>query len=283
MPAGSAGSAGSKTMLNQRIVTALVISALGLAILFTFPAWAFSLFAGIVLLGMGGREAARLSGVDARSGHLAYIALQATLGAAIWFLLMPGQVQWILVPVCIFWLIPFIWLTSAGTGKSTRGGWRILKLCVFLVILPGAWIAASWLQLLDPWLVFLLLVSVATGDIGAFFFGRTIGGAKLAPSISPGKTWAGVLGACLTAPACTALAAWLIPGLPVTPLMGAGIALAVTPIGIGGDLFVSLLKRHADLKDTGTLLPGHGGVLDRLDSICAGLPFFALVIWYLVQ
>jgi phosphatidate cytidylyltransferase len=118
-----------------------------------------------------------------------------------------------------------------------------------------------------------LLVIVWAADVGAYAIGRWLGRVKLAPKVSPGKTWEGVTGGVLLA----ALAAWaaaVLLGLPAAPLIGLGIATALA--SVVGDLTVSMFKRNVGLKDSGTLLPGHGGVLDRIDSLTAAVPIFAL-------
>ena len=127
-------------------------------------------------------------------------------------------------------------------------------------------------------LAFTLLVIVWAADVGAYAFGRLLGRTKLAPAVSPGKTWEGVTGGLVTAGLAAALAApWL--ELPVGRLVVLGVATAL--ISVLGDLTQSMFKRNVGLKDSGKLLPGHGGVLDRIDSLTAAVPVLVVGLWAL--
>ena len=154
------------------------------------------------------------------------------------------------------------------------------------IALTGAWVALVALQARSPWLVLAAMAIVWIADTAAYFAGRAFGRHKLAPQVSPGKTWEGVYGA-LAAVAVYALA--LVPladaaghsGV-VTPAAVAGwvaCALVLVALSVEGDLFESLLKRHAGAKDSGRLLPGHGGVLDRIDALLAAMPAAALLAY----
>ena len=117
---------------------------------------------------------------------------------------------------------------------------------------------------------------VWAADIGAYFSGRTFGKRKLAPQISPGKTWAGAYGALAAGVVVTALGGWWLLDVHGGQLIGLAVLAAVTVgASIVGDLIESLMKRHAQVKDSGTMIPGHGGMMDRLDSVFAALPVFA--------
>ena len=145
------------------------------------------------------------------------------------------------------------------------------------VIMLGAWLSLVVIQQREDgplWLLWLFLL-VWGADIGAYFAGRAFGRHKLAPQVSPGKTWEGVLGGIsLAGIACGGiLLAWQ-PG-PEAMLLG---MFALIFVSVVGDLLVSVAKRATGVKDTGTLLPGHGGVMDRIDSIVAVLPFLAVVL-----
>ena len=152
-------------------------------------------------------------------------------------------------------------------------------------MLIGAWVAVVQLQARSPWLVLAAMAIVWIADTAAYFAGRAFGRRKLAPAISPGKTWEGVYGA-LAAVAVYALA--LVPLAPPSGLRGRGERDRGGRVGGArardrcavrsmGDLFESLLKRHAGVKDSGTLLPGHGGVLDRIDALLSSMPAAALL------
>ncbi|MGD9841935.1 MAG: phosphatidate cytidylyltransferase, partial [Steroidobacteraceae bacterium] len=146
-----------------------------------------------------------------------------------------------------------------------------------LTLVP-AWICISSLLLLDPsWLLFMLLLVVCT-DIGGFLFGRRFGHTKLAAQVSPGKTWEGVFGGLLLSMSVAVAGAYWF-AQPMKTFLG--VCLLTVMISIVGDLSESLFKRHAGLKDSGNILPGHGGILDRIDSITAAAPMFLYGLIYL--
>jgi phosphatidate cytidylyltransferase len=151
-----------------------------------------------------------------------------------------------------------------------------------LVLLPLAWLAFAWLlktRGLGPQWVLYMFIVVAAADVGAYFAGRFLGRVKLAPQISPKKTWEGLIGGlCLVALVATGAAHWF--GVPALPLVA--LSLAAAGISVVGDLGISMLKRTAGLKDTGQIFPGHGGVLDRIDSLLAAIPLFVLGVRWLV-
>jgi phosphatidate cytidylyltransferase len=124
--------------------------------------------------------------------------------------------------------------------------------------------------------VFLLFLLIWASDVGAYFSGRWFGRRKLAPAISPKKTWEGVYGGMALAVAAAFLLANVIAGLDLAPWSLVAISVVTTLSSVGGDLFISIHKRTVGLADTGTLFPGHGGILDRYDSLLAGAPFYAL-------
>lgn len=266
-------------MLRQRVITALIMAVIGLSALFVLPAAAFAVAAALLLAGVGGWEGARLAGLDAMSWRFAHAAvlLAACLGL---YLFVPASLlMWALVPVAAVWMLNFSWLSCPESGRLGSGA-TALKLLTISIVLVGAWLALTWLQSISPWLVVLLLILIAAADTCAYFTGRHFGGPKLAPRISPGKTRSGAAGGLVGAMLLTALATLILPDMPFGPVAAAGLALGIALASIGGDLFISLLKRQRDLKDTSALLPGHGGVLDRFDSLSAALPLFALAVMF---
>jgi len=144
----------------------------------------------------------------------------------------------------------------------------------FIALVPS-WLLLVWLHSTEPplgrALAMTVLAIVWAADVGAYTFGRTFGRIKLAPAVSPGKTWEGVTGGVVSAAAAAWVAAIFI-GLPAGPLLALGVSTALA--SVVGDLAVSVFKRNVGLKDTGTLLPGHGGVMDRIDSLIAAIPVF---------
>ena len=177
----------------------------------------------------------------------------------------------------LFWILVVpVWLAR----KWTRASPTAASLIGFVVLIPTA-LAMMHLRTIGPWVLLGTMAVVWVADIAAYFTGRAFGRRKLAPSISPGKTWEGAAGAAV---------AVLAFGFGVLAMRGAelqgGVAviavvlLTWTAVSIVGDLFESLLKRQAGLKDSGNILPGHGGILDRIDSLTSTLPMVALgAVW----
>ena len=161
-----------------------------------------------------------------------------------------------------------------------------MRLAIGLVVLVGAWLALVELRALPAGseLILWLFIVVWSADIGAYFAGRALGRRKLAPNVSPGKTWEGAIGGLLAA---TVLATGMAAAVPALAgandgagALGTWLALALFlgVVSIVGDLFESVLKRESGAKDSGGLLPGHGGLLDRIDALVAALPIFALLM-----
>ena len=272
-------------MLLTRVFTALVLAVAVLAALFLLPspAWGVLTLAAIVVAAV---EWANLAGYRANARWL-FVAGIPLIGLNLLFSPAAGFAQgWpdgVVLAVCgpaaLFWaMVMPPWL---------RGHWKpqspLMMAVVGWLVLIAAWVALVALQARSPWLALAAMAMVWVADIAAYFSGRAFGRRKLAPSISPGKTWEGVAGA-LAAVALYALA--LVPlarqagyaGQVSAAAVAAWVALALlfTALAVGGDLFESLLKRHAGVKDSGTLLPGHGGILDRVDALLAVLPATAL-------
>lgn len=261
-------------MLKTRVITAIVMLLIAMAVVFGTPNLIFAVLAGTAILGVGGWEAARLARIQSpiKQWLFAGALLLASLG--LWQWLSSSQHLYWLIVAAITWTFPIFSLKSPTQRHPAP-----LVVLVLIVILTGAWLSLVILQAKSPWWIVLAVVLVAAADIGAYFSGRAIGGLKLAPSISPGKTWAGAIGGVVFATLLTPLALiWLPIETSLTGWQAGLLGLILAPISILGDLFVSVLKRQAGLKDSSKLLPGHGGLLDRLDSLSAVLPFFTLLI-----
>jgi phosphatidate cytidylyltransferase len=179
-----------------------------------------------------------------------------------------------------FWfLVAPVWLWR---GWHVRD-WRILALTGWILIVP-TWLALVRLQQW-PWVLLAVLGVVWIADIAAYFAGHVWGRRKLAPAISPGKTWEGVAGAVLGVAVYHALV-WHFGFSAVAPqaaIAAMFLVVCLLPLSILGDLFESWIKRKAGVKDSGRLLPGHGGVLDRIDALTATLPLAAFVVPWLLQ
>lgn len=263
-------------MLKQRIITALVLVIALLGLLFAASdgvvAGAFALIAALAAW-----EWAGLLGFSAMN-RIAYALVFVVMAAACHWLgdgLMPA----LRLGSALFWIgLAPLWLSK---------GWRLAEsplagAVLGLFLLLATWDSLVFLHLRGPWAMLAVLAAVWVADIAAYFSGRRWGKVKLAPSISPGKTREGAYGA---------LVGVVVYGLVVGPLAGlwgslswlqAGgivlILLVVTVVSILGDLFESMLKRQAGIKDSSQLLPGHGGVLDRIDSLISTLPLTAFLL-----
>lgn len=264
-------------MLKQRIITALVLLPIALAGFFWLQGEAFALFIGAVVV-LGGWEWARLAGVPAQAARIAYAAGVALVlgGVHAVPVLAPG----VLLAGVAWWLVA-IALVLGYPASSRYWGGVPGKLLIGLVILLPAW---QGLVLLKQWplangLILAVMVLVWAADIGAYFFGRAFGARKLAPAVSPGKSWEGLLGGLLVSLLLTAAVGFYRGWMPADFLLGLAGAAGVVLISVVGDLTESMFKRSAGVKDSSNLLPGHGGVLDRIDSLTAAVPVYAALLW----
>ncbi|MDH4181249.1 MAG: phosphatidate cytidylyltransferase [Betaproteobacteria bacterium] len=268
--------------LSRRVATALVLVALVLAALFALPpaGWALAVLVFVLL---GALEWSRLCALSP-AGRLAFLSVIALAALALLYAPAAGFAHGfpdaVVYVACgagaAFWLaVAPRWLAAgwpfAGMAGAAAG----------VIVLLAAWVAIVALHARSPWLVLAAMAIVWIADIAAYFAGRRFGRRKLAPAISPGKTWEGVWGA-LGAVAVYALVlaaaapAAMVPAGPAATLALVAFLPLVAAISVVGDLYESLLKRQAGVKDSGALLPGHGGVLDRVDALLAAMPFAAL-------
>lgn len=261
-------------MLRQRILTALILAPVALAGLFGLSHGGFATFTAIVLL-LGAWEWGRLAGFDAPAPRLLYTALVGIILGLVWF---AGGIDahWPLWFGAAGWLLNAWWVSRypRHTEQWQRPG---VRLAMGLWVLVPCWVGLYQLrQEGSEWLLFALLL-VWVADIGAYFAGRRFGRRKLAPSVSPGKSWEGVYGGWVAVAVLVFVyALWL--SLNVAQTFGLLVlALVVAFVSVIGDLLESMLKRFRGLKDSSHLLPGHGGILDRIDSLTAAIPLFALI------
>lgn len=263
-------------MLKARLLTALCLIAGFLTVLFLLPhAWVALVFAGIAVLAAwewAGLIAAR--SIE-RSALLALVSGGCLL---LWTQFHPTPTAlWIVVS--LFWLLAApLWLWR----KWRLAGCRALAILLGTLLILATWAALVALHARNPALLLGLMALVWVADSAAYFSGRAFGRHKLAPAISPGKTWEGVGGAAVGVLTCGVLLAQYFVELQDVATLPLLVALALlTAISVVGDLFESLAKRQAGLKDSGHMLPGHGGVLDRIDSLLPTLPFVALLLVWL--
>jgi phosphatidate cytidylyltransferase len=225
-----------------------------------------------VLWVIGAWEWAGLAQLGA-AGRLAYAAVCAAAMVASLLWAGAGAAFVILVIALSWWVLAF----GAVLTYPRKFAMGTVGVVGFVVLVPS-WFLFARLHAGEPLgheLAMTALAIVWAADVGAYTFGRWLGRVKLAPAVSPGKTWEGVSGGVVTsAAAAWAAALWL--GVPAGAMVGIGIATAL--VSVVGDLAVSVFKRNVGLKDTGSLLPGHGGVMDRIDSLTAAIPVFVLGI-----
>ena len=267
-------------MLRTRILTALVIAALLVPAIFFLERLHWALLTGLITA-IAGWEFGRLAGF-CPNGQWRFGGLVGLLCIGAALLLPPpaldaaGRVA--LIVSAAFWLgvVPF-WLRARWQGVAH---WK-MSLVGLAVLLP-TWYALIALRERAPGWLLAAVALVAAADIAAYFFGRKFGRRKLAPNISPGKTWEGVFGAMATVTVIALTAQLALGGADPLRLALLVVAMPVlTLVSVSGDLFESMLKRQVGLKDSSQLLPGHGGVLDRIDSHTAALPLMALLLTWL--
>ena len=268
-------------MLLQRILTALVLIPLVFAgVLYLPPVWFAAVVGALVLL--GGHEWTRLAGLEGAGPRMLAVGALGTLMLLAFFLMGGDGFVWISAAAAGWWL----WVAAAMlSGRTDRisGDSPAAKSLLGLVTLLPAWTALVALRgwgSEGPWLLLFLLTLIWVADSAAYFAGRRWGRVKLAPAISPGKSREGVYGAVAGSVVWSGLLIALRPETGHAALIVL-LCVAVCLVSVVGDLFESLMKRRAGVKDSGTLLPGHGGVLDRIDSLTAAAPLFLSGVWLL--
>jgi phosphatidate cytidylyltransferase len=261
-------------MLKLRILTAVILGCMLLAGLFMLdPRWTDLAF-GVVAL-VGAWEWAGFGGLTAVPGRLLYsCAIGLILGLCWRWTEDPAHLLMLLGAACVWWCAAFLWLILAPEWHRPS----LALLCGIPVLVPafvalGRLILASRGPVGGSWIVLWLVFLVIASDIGAFFVGRQFGRRKLAPRVSPGKTWEGALGGLGTVVLVALCGAYTF-NFPLVLSVCFGVVVGV--FSVIGDLTESMFKRGAGLKDSGVILPGHGGILDRIDSVTAAAPLYAL-------
>lgn len=264
-------------MLKTRVLTSLILAPIFLVALFLLPEtyWALLMLAGIL---MGIWEWGDMAKFP-RAWRVAYLLFTLAVCLAMIFAddtplayLQEYGMFWGILAATLFWLgIAPIWLITRHHTRNLV----MMAVAGWLMLLP-LWLSLLSLRRISPWLLLGIVAAIWVADSAAYFTGKTLGKHKLAPQISPGKTWEGVFGAWIAVSIygfvlCQvfALDYWLIAGF-----------WGLTVLSIIGDLLESLIKRQAQMKDSGTLLPGHGGMLDRIDGLTSSLPLAAFFIYF---
>ncbi len=262
-------------MLRARVITALLLVA-GLAlVLFVLPppavAAAFALIAALA-----GWEWAGMM----RQSSCARIVYAVVIAILCWplYTMAESMVPLLLAMAVAFWFLAaplWLWRRWVLTRSKVTG------YAVGMILLLATWAAMLVLHSANPWLLLAVMALVWVADIGAYFSGRRFGRRKLAPAISPGKTWEGVAGGVVAVLVYAWAVLYFTPlgaRIPLPGMQTALLLLVLAALSVSGDLFESLLKRQAQIKDSSQLLPGHGGILDRIDSLTSTLPLAALLM-----
>jgi len=264
------------SQLAQRIWTAIPLLIGLLLVLFVAPLWVATWVTAAVMV-IGAWEWAAFLGLHSRPARAVFAAGMALLlAAAGWLVPEVVSLHLLLWPALLWWTIAFLWILRYPTVIPPV----VAAVSGVLVLIPSwlAMVAVLRVPSQGPALALLALSIIFAADIGAYFAGRRFGRVKLAPQVSPGKTWEGLFGGVVLA-AAVAGGGGLLLGL--SPGVMVPVGLAVAALSVVGDLTESMFKRSVGAKDSGQLIPGHGGVLDRIDSITAAMPFFALALSWL--
>lgn len=266
-------------MLKQRLITGVLLAAFVFAAILWFPEAWFQAFIALCIA-IGAWEWSALAGLRNAAARGVYTALFLVAMFALLHV-APELRSLLLAAGALWWLIALLLICLYPAGTEAWHRTALLLPLGLIVLLPG-WLALVALRGLDAHVFYIVLLIglIVAADSGAYFSGRAFGKRKLAVHVSPNKTWEGFAGGQLAA--CVVL--WLTLLARGVELSGAQWLLAtlatlvLASASVVGDLFESMLKRVAGVKDSGTLLPGHGGVLDRLDSLSAALPVYSVLL-----
>lgn len=264
-------------MLKHRVITALILGPLVIAVILFASAEVIELLLAAVLV-LAANEWVRLAGLAnwwMRLLFALFLVGIAFLGRT--YAATINLYQWVYGLALAWWIFVTLWLFLVQYRELSFGANRLIKLLIGVpVLLPMCYAFSDLYRQYDlgAELVLFIVLLVWSADIGAYFAGRFYGKRKLAPIISPGKTIEGVGGGVLAAVALALLSAFYFEFSNMQLFYFVMISIAAALISVVGDLFESLLKRQAGIKDSGSIMPGHGGVLDRIDSLTAAAPIF---------
>ncbi|MBP6299198.1 MAG: phosphatidate cytidylyltransferase [Arenimonas sp.] len=268
---------------KTRILSALWMIPLAVLAILYLPTPYFGAVMALILMA-GLYEWAALANVQNKVHKLLYLLFNAAIFALIAFLDNPSH---LVLKLCasmggIFWLLCLFWLWQFNFARAPNAFNRFLKLSAGSLACIALWAAMIWLHssAQGPIWTLIAIGVIAAADSGAYVFGVNFGKNKLAPNISPGKSWEGFWGGLVCA-IILALICMQFMGTSASAWKFAVLGLLTGLFSVVGDLLESLLKRHAAIKDSSSLIPGHGGLLDRLDSILSGVVIFTLVKFWL--
>ncbi len=280
-------------MLKKRIITAVILAPAAIAAIFYLPLTYFGCLL-LAILAIGAWEWASMMGLNTKLSRLFYALSTTGLILILWYYI-PPETLWLSLHSLQQGAISLLWLSITW--------WGVALVLMFNYPKCGLWAKSpliiailGWFVLIPTWLAFMILRSnsylsndfygaqlllflfilVWSADIGAYFVGKSVGKHKLMPNVSPGKTVEGFFGGIAFSVLLT-LAVFFFLGWSSDKLFSAlCVAVLIATISVLGDLTESMFKRQAGIKDSGSILPGHGGILDRIDSLTATAPVFAL-------
>jgi phosphatidate cytidylyltransferase len=272
-------------VLKQRIITGLILAPIAIGGIFFLEPLAFSWFIGFVIA-VGAWEWANLAGFTKQVERFGFSACIA----ALLFVSSFASVKYLLGASVLGWCFALYFITQYPQ-KTNLWSSRVKRLLIGIFVLIPAWKALVYIRGADVtgfqyegqgisslWLILYIMFIVWGADVGAYFAGKTWGNKKLAPNVSPGKSWAGVYGGLATIVIFALGASLLLEMSLANTLILVVFTLITGSISVVGDLFESMLKRHRGIKDSSQLLPGHGGVLDRVDSLTAAAPVLTFLL-----
>lgn len=263
-------------MLMQRVITAFLLIPPVLAAVWFLPTWLVAIALGALFL-VGAWEWGGLMGLQQTAARTGYVVMVAVLLAGLYGSLQHPVVRNASLALgALWWSVALVWVARYPAGLPGHQSRSVLKAVVGLLLLGPSFLALVILHAREQgplWILF-LLVLIWAADTGAYFSGRSLGRRKLAARVSPGKTWEGALGGLALSTLVAAFAASWVFHLEALAAAFVALCAIVVVFSVVGDLTESMFKRHANVKDSGTLFPGHGGVLDRLDSLFAAAPLF---------
>lgn len=270
--------------MKTRILTALFAIPLALAAVFYLPNEGFALVA-IAMLGLGAWEWGGFLRVST-AARVLYLSLLLTGFVTLWCQLdQPQVVEWTLYVAALWWLLATFWVLVYPAGFGNGSPNRLMIAVTGILVLVPTFAAMVLLQGREgngPWQLMVVVAMIWAADSGAYFAGRSLGRHKLAPKVSPGKTWEGAVGGVVAGMLLALVGAiWVFQLQGQVLISFLTMAAAVLVLSIIGDLTESMFKRATDIKDSGSLFPGHGGIMDRIDSLTAAGPCYLLGLHYL--
>lgn len=264
-------------MFKTRLITGLILGVSFIAaILLLDPLWLAVVFA--ILIVIGAFEWAKLSDVKQPAYRVAYSAIFILLMYYGWkFVNNSPSVIPLMITAACWWLLAFLWVMSYPIGNQKNITNISVKLFSGVLILLPAWVGLVYLHQAHSaqWVLY-IMVLIWVADSGAYIAGKIWGKRKLAPKVSPGKSWEGVFGAIAACTVYAVVGVWWLDIKTQSMILFVVLSILIVPVSVLGDLFESMVKRHSGHKDSSNILPGHGGIMDRIDSLTAAVPLFVL-------